>query len=451
MSTEDGRKDPLLFDHYAVERVLGSGAAGMVYLARDQRIGRLVALKTLRARSELLDHPDGSEAESFRRFRREAQVSASLLHPNIVTLYEVGAHSNRLVWMAMEYVEGESLASILNASGRLPLDFASRIADDVLRGLAYAHGRGVIHRDIKPGNILIARDGTAKIADFGIAHAADANLTELTDHGRLLGTPHYMSPEQIAGRRLDARSDLYSVGVVLYEILTGKKPFDSDSLSDLLYSVVNRPVPPLRTVAPELPRWCGVFVDRMLEKRPSDRWEDAATAARELRRSAGLSGDFERPAREDLRRHETSASADETPTTRISAVRVDELRRIAQRKVPPRMAAAILAGLVLMLAGSVAALVRSLTSEPPPVVDATAEAALSERRQLLREAEILYESGAFGLAIDRYDQYLERWPGSATAIEGRAKAEAALSSRVINLRTPADARDARRGRRPARD
>lgn len=421
----DSEDIPLLFDHYAVERKLGAGAMGVVYLARDLRIGRLVALKTLRRQAN--HESEALELEAFNRFRREAQVCASLLHSNVVTLYEIGAQANRFVWMAMEYVDGESLASILARRGKLPVETAAAITLDILRGLSYAHDRGVVHRDIKPANVLVGQDGAAKIADFGIASATDANLTEITDRGRLLGTPHYMSPEQVAGRRVDGRSDVFSVGVLFYEMVTGRKPFDSNSLTEVLYSVVNSPAPSLRTIDPELPRWCSRWVERTLEKQPANRWPDAGAAARELRHLAGLPG--EERALAGLAQPQESAP-DLTPTTPITSPPRPALN--LSRQISARSAILVILAIVVLLGGGITWGVREIVREPV-AQDGASEVELLERRQLLREANVLLEAGAYRQALERYDEYLQRWPSSAAALEGKAKAEAALT-KVTNLR-----------------
>ena len=420
---------PLLFDHFAVERTLGTGAMGVVYLARDLRIGRRVALKTLRSRGDIVED---EYSESFLRFRREAKVCASLLHPNIVTLYEVGAQANRFLWMAMEYVEGESLASMIARHGRLNPDLAGRIAGDVLRGLAYAHEHGVIHRDIKPGNVLVASDGTAKIADFGIAHATDANLTDLSDRGRLLGTPHYMSPEQVAGRRLDGRSDQFAVGAMLHEMLTGRKPFDSNSLTDVLYSVVNRPAPLPGSIDPSLPPWCDIVVKRLLEKRPEDRYETADEARRALRELAGLSV-------EDVRvKSDMVASGppmvDMTPTTPIEPNVHTRMSTAAARMVRPRTAFGIIFVLGMLLALAIVVMVRQIDDASSPALPGL-EHELAERRQMLREAQLLHDAAAYEQAVKRYDEYLARWPDSPAAIEGRDRSIAAMETTVRRLRT----------------
>src|SRR5712692_4198108 len=182
--------------HYEIIHLLGKGAMGWVYLARDRRIGRRVALKVIHLAPNAFEDTTSAN-EFYRRLQREAEVCGSLLHPNIVTLYEVGYENDRLSYLAMEYVEGETLLELQRRSGAaLTVDTVLTIAADVLRGLEYAHAKGIVHRDIKPANILIATDGTAKIADFGIARPQGSSMTRA---GSLMGTPNYMSPEQVIG------------------------------------------------------------------------------------------------------------------------------------------------------------------------------------------------------------------------------------------------------------
>src|SRR2546428_6215976 len=181
------------FGPYEIIHLLGKGAMGSVYLARDRRIGRRVALKVVHLAPNAFEDTTSAD-EFYRRLQREAEVYGALLHANIVTLYDVGYENERVTWLAMEYVEGETLLELQRRSGRvLGLDVVTGIAIDVLRGLEYANAKGIIHRDIKPANILIATDGTAKIADFGIARPLDSSMTRA---GSLMGTPNYMSPEQ---------------------------------------------------------------------------------------------------------------------------------------------------------------------------------------------------------------------------------------------------------------
>jgi len=265
------------FGEYEVESVLGKGAMGMVYLARDKRIGRRVALKTVQVQQQFEDESEATEF--YQRLQREAEVCGAMQHPNIVTLYEPGYENNVISFLATEWVEGESLRDRLKRSKPLPLEEALRISEDILRGLSYAHLKGVIHRDIKPANILLSTDGQAKIADFGIARPVDSTLTAV---GSMLGTPNYMSPEQVKCTDVTARSDLFSVGVVMYEMLCGVKPFSAADVSSILRNVVER-VPPLASeVNKEVPEPIAQFVARLFAKAPEARIGTAMQALNEL-------------------------------------------------------------------------------------------------------------------------------------------------------------------------
>jgi len=208
---------PALADRYAIERGIGSGGAAIVYLARDLKHGRQVALKVLRT--------DVGASLGADRFLREIHIAAGLNHPHILAVHDSGEAAG-LLYYVMPFVEGESLRDRLKREGALPLDDSLRIAREVADALAYAHSQGVVHRDVKPGNILLV-GGHAVVADFGIAMATGGDTDSLAELGVPIGTPNYMSPEQGGGRGpVDGRSDLYSLGCVLYEMLTGKPPFD---------------------------------------------------------------------------------------------------------------------------------------------------------------------------------------------------------------------------------
>src|SRR5687768_4989338 len=194
------------FGYYEVEAVLGQGAMGTVYLARDRRIGRRVALKTIQWSKQQVD--DSSTNPNFMaRLQREAEICGGLNHPNLVTLYEAGMEEGRISYLAIEYIDGESLQALLKKKGALLLEQSMFILEEVLKGLAFAHSRGIIHRDIKPANILLSAEGAVKIADFGIARPAASTLTRA---GMLMGTPHYMSPEQVRGEAITPQTDLFS-------------------------------------------------------------------------------------------------------------------------------------------------------------------------------------------------------------------------------------------------
>lgn len=251
--------DPL----YAVKRVIGRGGMGVVYLARDRRLDRLVAIKTLLP--DLAADPVVRE-----RFLRETRTAAGLAHPNIVPVHgadDIGGH----VFYSMAYVDGESLGAHIRARGQLPYAEVVRILRDVGAGLAHAHSRGIVHRDIKIENILIERaTGSALVADFGIARLAAAG--PLTATGQLLGTVHYVSPEQVTGGIVDERSDIYSLGVVAYLALAGRFPFDADVASAVLVSHVTKSVPPLASIVRDAPVALLTVIERCLAKDPDQRF-----------------------------------------------------------------------------------------------------------------------------------------------------------------------------------
>jgi len=252
-----------LAGEYSLERELGRGGMGIVYLAREVQLDRLVAIKLL-PRS-LADRPDVRE-----RFLREARMAASLSHPHIVPIYRVG-EAKGLVYFVMAYVNGETLGERLRSRGPLPITVATRLFREVTWALSYAHGRGIVHRDVKPDNILIEADtGRALVTDFGIARGAEQN--EITDPGRVMGTAHFMSPEQGASAPVDGRSDFYSLGVVTYLAVSGKLPFDAPSVPALLAKHATENAPALTSVAPTIPASLASVIERCLRKNPEERW-----------------------------------------------------------------------------------------------------------------------------------------------------------------------------------
>ena len=266
-----------LFGRYDIERELGRGGMGTVYLAKDRRHRRKVAIKVLR--------PEVSTPVGAERFLREIEIAASMSHPHILPLHDSG-RADSLLYYVMPHIEGESLRERLTREGRLAVDEALRIARQVASALAYAHGRGVIHRDIKPGNILLSA-GMALVSDFGIARAvtAAADSPELTAAGIVVGTPAYMSPEQATGlHELDGRSDIYSLGCVLYEMLSGAPPFVGATVRAILAHLLLDPLPDLRSVRPTIPESLERVVLKALAKTPADRFEDATQFAEALTR-----------------------------------------------------------------------------------------------------------------------------------------------------------------------
>jgi serine/threonine-protein kinase len=234
--------DTMIDGRYRVIEKLGSGGMADVYLAEDSQLGRRMALKVL--------HQRFAEDQQFvERFRREASSAAGLQHPNIVAIFDRGEWDGTY-YIAMEYVEGRTLKDIIREKGPAPPEAAVDITLQILRAARFAHKRGVVHRDIKPHNVLIDTDGRVRVTDFGIARAGTSDMTET---GSIMGTAQYLSPEQAQGRPVDARSDLYSIGIVLYELLTGRVPFDAESPVTIALMQVNEaPIPP-RQIVPTIP------------------------------------------------------------------------------------------------------------------------------------------------------------------------------------------------------
>jgi serine/threonine protein kinase len=252
------------FGKYEAISHLGSGAMGVVWRAQDPVLGRTVAIKTISAAL-------GSDNENKERFLREARAAAQLNHPNIITVFDFGQADAEL-YMAMELLEGKDLKELITG-GQLTFDQKLDIMEQVSDGLAYAHGREVVHRDLKPGNIHVQPNGQVKILDFGLARLGSSDLTKT---GVVMGTPNYMSPEQVMGERVDARSDVFSAGAVFYELLTNRKPFDAESVHATLYQVVHRDAPPPRQWDPRLPDEVVAIIETAMSKQVDGRYKNAA-------------------------------------------------------------------------------------------------------------------------------------------------------------------------------
>ncbi len=268
---------PEKLGRYEIISELGKGAMGIVYLGRDPLIGRQLALKTFR-----LGYSAGDdELEQFRiRFLREAQSAGILSHRNIVTIHDVAVDPEGDFFIAMEYVQGTDLKLVMQRQGLFEPSFAVEVVAQIAEGLGYAHSKGVVHRDIKPANIIITADKEAKITDFGIARVEASNLTM---EGQLLGTPNYMAPEQIQGKEVDHRADVFSLGVMFYELLTGKKPFAAPNLSAVTHKIVFEPFPPLEQLVPGLPAGINQVLERALAKDPAQRYDRGDDMAADLR------------------------------------------------------------------------------------------------------------------------------------------------------------------------
>ena len=267
---------PGMLGRYKVLKELGRGAMGLVYLGKDPTIQRFVAIKTMRL--DHIDHDDKLQ-DVKARFFREAESTGRLSHPNIVTIYDAG-EENDLGYIAMELIEGTPLKQWARKPNLMPVNEVLLTVATVADALDYAHQQGVVHRDIKPANIMLTKDRVVKVMDFGIAKMASSSKTQTN---MVLGTPTYMSPEQIAGKKVDGRSDIFSLGVVLFELLTGQPPFTADNLSALLFSIAHHPHPAIQTLRPDLPPMVQEIVDRALQKELPHRYRRAEEFARELR------------------------------------------------------------------------------------------------------------------------------------------------------------------------
>ena len=335
--------DELFADRYRLERRLGVGGMSTVQLAFDTRLERYVAVKLL---AEHL-----ADDESFvARFRREALAAARLVHPNVVQVFDFGLDDDSgRNFIVMEYVDGQSCAEILRDQGALPAEEAVAILTQACRGLDYAHRNGVVHRDVKPGNLLRSNEGVVKLADFGIAKAAEDS--EITKVGSVLGTAAYLSPEQARGEKAGPPADLYALGVVSYQLLTGRLPYEAASLTDLARLQESSPPLSPSDVNPDVPRALGEAVMRALHPLPEGRYEGALEMADALERRPR--GDRSRPdrrhrgARPDLgdadarRRHRRHARRDAPPgRAHPPAARAARTSRPGAGSPPARAAAA---------------------------------------------------------------------------------------------------------------
>jgi serine/threonine-protein kinase len=390
---------------YRIVSFLGAGAMGEVYLADDPQIDRRLAIKTVR----LAGRPQEIE-DRKKRLLREARAAGRLLHPNVVTLFDAG-EAEGLLYLAFEYVEGTDLARRLDedAGPRLSLREVLRVVRQAADALDYAHGQGIVHRDIKPSNILLDRAGRVKVADFGIAKMAGQS-TELTMAGSVMGSPQYLSPEQIRGEDLDGRSDIFSLGVVLYEMLSGKRPFEGDTITTLVYQILHKEPPPiseLRAVPPPLEE----LLRRMLAKSAGERLGTAGEAAREL---AAIEADL----------------SDETLSAPAGSGPLDATRVLPRRSTTGAGSPAL---------GTVPASPATTPSVPPPMLTAAAPAfvpmapAPAPKRLpvgLLIAATLLVIAAALGAAGYTF------WRSRSAAAEPAAQAAQAPPSVVKPVAVP---------------
>ncbi len=301
---------------YRIDRAIGRGAMGAVYLGLDPVLGRQVAIKTMALGREF----DGTELEEAKqRFFREAETAGRLQHRDIVTIYDAGEDQD-LAYIAMEFLKGHDLQRHTSPGQLLPVPTVLRIGARVADALAYAHSQGVIHRDVKPANVMLHQpSGSVKVSDFGIARITDAARTRT---GMVLGTPSFMAPEHLAGQRIDGRADLYALGVMLFQLLTGRLPFQADSMAKLMNAIANDAAPDVRSLRPELsPEVAGVLA-RAMAKSPASRPADGALMAAELRAAEAAEG--------PPRQAEAEAAASAGPAADTPAGPYDATVRLAR-------------------------------------------------------------------------------------------------------------------------
>ncbi|MBU0751980.1 MAG: CHASE2 domain-containing protein [Gammaproteobacteria bacterium] len=283
MMMVEGTEKPML-GRYQIEKELGKGAMGVVYLGRDPKINRVVAIKTM-ALSQEFDEDELKDVKE--RFFREAETAGRLNHPNIVQMYDAGEEHD-LAYIAMEFLKGKDLVAHTKPGSLLPLPKVMNIVMHVAEALSYAHANNVVHRDIKPANFMYeAETDRVKVTDFGIARITDSSKTKT---GMVLGTPSYMSPEQLAGKKIDGRSDLFSLGVTLYQMSCGKLPFEGESMAQLMFKIANNPAPDIRSFNPDLPDCLVAIIERTLVKDPEQRYQTGGEMAKDLRSCLALVG-----------------------------------------------------------------------------------------------------------------------------------------------------------------
>ena len=260
---------------YEIVGELGKGAMGVVYCARDPLLDRTVAIKTINME---LAQEEKKEYEA--RFYQEAKAAGGLNHPNIVIIYDIGKSGN-IAYMAMELLQGKELKTLMSKATALPVAYAVDVAAQIAEGLGYAHEHGIVHRDIKPANIMIVRGELVKITDFGIARMRSANVQ--TQVGIVLGSPRYMSPEQVAGKRAEPRSDTFSLGAIIYEMLTGRPPFNGEDVTSVMFQILNFMPPAPSAINAEVPEMLDFIIAKALAKASADRYANASELAADLR------------------------------------------------------------------------------------------------------------------------------------------------------------------------
>ncbi|GAA4521925.1 MULTISPECIES: Stk1 family PASTA domain-containing Ser/Thr kinase [Nonomuraea] len=444
----------LLGGRYELDGVVGRGGMAEVYRARDIRLDRIVAIKTLRS--------DLARDHTFQaRFRREAQSAASLNHPAVVAVYDTGedvTDGAPVPYIVMEYVDGRTLRDLLRADRRLIPERATELVDGILRALDYSHRGGIVHRDIKPANVMITTAGDVKVMDFGIARAMADSAATMTQTAQVIGTAQYLSPEQARGERVDARSDIYSTGCVLYELLTGQPPFTGDSPVAIAYQHVREePIPPSQ-IDPEIPQWADAIVLKAMAKDPAHRYQSAAEMRADIQRAmSGMPVDAQTMAMNGYgqgTRMMTATQAATGPATQHSSAvppyEYDEGggrggRRRANNGGGNAVKTALWIIIPLLVIGAFITLgyvmfsgggspTAPTTVKVPGLEAKTREYAESQLKQLGLTAEVTEE---FSAEYDK-DTVIETDPAEGTEVEKGATVKVVVSKGAEKVKVPAD-------------
>ena len=469
-ASASGETGQVKLGRYEVVRELGKGAMGIVYLAKDPLIGRLVALKTIRPAA----HADDDETKEFQqRFIREAQAAGILNHPAIVTVHDIGQDDGTGVsFIAMEYVEGQNLKEVLQQGRPLTFEQIGDVIAQVAEGLDFAHAKGIVHRDVKPANVILIEGMRAKITDFGIAKIA-SGVSNLTTTGQFLGTPNYMAPEQIKGAPVDGRSDIFSLGICLYECLTRRKPFGGDSLTSISYKIVHEPFPPLQEINPQIPTGYEEVVAKCLAKDPAKRYQRARDLAIALR--AVTRG--ERPPAEPVQAEETMITRghEKIPTVEIpfpdegveeetpsapgplttnptpnaapaAAVEARAARAAAARKpskplLSRQIHPAVFLGIVAICFLALGAIALALKAKAPSAraVDTRAEQQHARERLLRQQANTLLSQGRVNDAYAKYVELNKMAPKSPAVVAMLQKLNSIRAQQEIGRQQQANA------------
>jgi serine/threonine protein kinase len=406
---------------YEIITILGKGAMGIVYKARDPHINRDVAIKTIRF--DLVSEESENE-EIMQRFMREAQAAGKLSHPNIITIYDVGREES-VTYIVMQLIEGQSLQKMISSSEKFSTPEVIDLMCQICSALDYAHKNGIVHRDIKPGNILLDKERKPYICDFGVARVETSTLTQA---GTAVGTPSYMSPEQVVGKKVDKRSDIFSLGCILYEILTGRRPFEAESITTVIYKIINEEPLPLIEVKKGLPVGFEHTITKALAKDPNDRYQSCAELAADLR---GI-----------------HAMADKTMAITMAK---DELPRVEVRKkrrLGPVLIAALVTVVVLAVAGAlyifqttgkipfVSGGSQKAKVEKPPATPQSGALAAGSVEDKLNKAKESFDRGDYGQAAKLAEEILAADSSNLAAKELSTKAQSNIN-KPLTAQVPA--------------